>query len=252
MPVPSKPCETCVCSSEKDPDSNTNLVKCQPVTCDKDCQEVSTKLYFPYYCFFPNRTILTYVCTQVSAIEFSGSFPKVSGVRIAALTIAGGCLFHMYHSWLTFPVCQTGLRVPGRSWGVLWKVCPECMHNQHEWNHWDTTGNYVFSLFFYFLYPTDNDDCRRSQAYFLLILGLLFKLGHMNLEKQSLHCIHKWTLNNLFMMYWIWMPGDASSNVVLVMWQYISHAISLTCKAKAHLPASKKKKTNFQQVCLGL
>ncbi|XP_053219037.1 mucin-5B-like [Podarcis raffonei] len=39
MPVPSKPCETCVCSSEKDPDSNTNLVKCQPVTCDKDCQE---------------------------------------------------------------------------------------------------------------------------------------------------------------------------------------------------------------------
>nr|XP_034994227.1 mucin-5B-like [Zootoca vivipara] len=38
MPIPSKPCETCVCSSEKDPDSNTNLVKCQPVTCDTDCR----------------------------------------------------------------------------------------------------------------------------------------------------------------------------------------------------------------------
>lgn len=37
MTVPSKSCETCICSSVKDPTSMRNLVECKPVTCDTDC-----------------------------------------------------------------------------------------------------------------------------------------------------------------------------------------------------------------------
>ncbi|XP_061468751.1 mucin-5B-like [Rhineura floridana] len=37
MPVPSKPCETCICGSEQDPATQRNLVECKPVTCDTEC-----------------------------------------------------------------------------------------------------------------------------------------------------------------------------------------------------------------------
>ncbi|XP_032068674.1 mucin-5B-like [Thamnophis elegans] len=37
MIVPGKPCETCICSSVKNPVTQGNIVECKPVTCNTDC-----------------------------------------------------------------------------------------------------------------------------------------------------------------------------------------------------------------------